>query len=367
MLSRYFFLVFFLALFLGCSSKGSRIPKSENEVLNSLLHKAPMTTVELDDISVDTVFIKEENILGRINDSSLSTPIVGKVVDLIKIGDSLYVADQQQDCIWVMDRQGTWHRKIGRQGRGPGEFGFLLGMVKNSSYVYTLDKENARIQIYDYQFDLQATFDHVIFGLNGGQITATDSILYLPLSFYEYDKLIEIRQATPPFNQVHVFWPQLIPAGMQPLAYNTYYINANADSKVVVAFQGLPYIFILNSKNRLIHTIYLESARYKELENPSIKPVSRDIREGMRVQAFLQNLYLADDGSIYFQIKLDLFQIVAHETGYHLKKVWHFTHVDPRKRKAFPYGIPFTSMIVNNNIIYLGSIFSEYIYRFPLN
>lgn len=135
-------------------------PQTENRVLNKLLQSTEITTIDLDGIPVDTMLARQENLMGKKYAPSLTFPVaLDRAVDLAKIGDSLYVADGGQQCIWIMDNQGRWVRRIGRAGNGPGEFGGLEGIDGNRDYIFTFDRSNAHVQVYDHQFNLKRSFD----------------------------------------------------------------------------------------------------------------------------------------------------------------------------------------------------------------
>lgn len=61
---------------------------------------------------------------------------------------------------------------------------------------------------------------------------------------------------------------------------------------------------------------------------------------------------------------MNLFKIVPDGNNYTLDKTVHFTFADSDKREETPWGLQPTSLHVQNDILYIGSIFEESIYRF---
>ncbi|MCW9712240.1 6-bladed beta-propeller [Aliifodinibius salicampi] len=362
--------IYLLVLFItGCSFISDKTPQTENSVLNKLLQSAEITTINLDEIPVDTVLAQEENTMGKTRLPSLTSPAtLDRPVDLAKIGDSLYVADGGQQCIWVMDNQGKWIRRIGRTGNGPGEFSGLEGIDGNSDYIFTFDKNNARIQVYDHQFNMKSSFERAAIS-SGREIVVNDHAIYMLADYTEQNNLIGKLKATPPFDTIGSFLSPIIPYGRQPLAYNNYVIAANNDNQVAMAFVGLPYLFILDSNQQVDQILYLESSLWEEIkkENPSVKPVEYASRENGRVVYYILHLYLSDNGSIYLRTQ-DAFYILGIENGsYRLKEAIEFvTNEKIVPGRSGSIRVPSKSMYVKGDTIYFASGFTEYIYRFPV-
>lgn len=118
----------------SCTPGSSSIPKTGNKTLDSLLTSVPATIINLKNKPVDTLFAKKKNFWGTRSADSLHTTLTvfGSVVGMVKIGSRLYVADQRRHCIWVINSRGAVIQKIGRKGKGPGEFIRLTGIIKIS-------------------------------------------------------------------------------------------------------------------------------------------------------------------------------------------------------------------------------------------
>ena len=356
-------------LITGCSSKSGTIPQTENPVLNKLLQSTEITTIDLDAIPVDTVLAGEENIMGKARVSSLASPtVLDRAVDLARIGDSLYVADGGQQCIWVMDKQGRWVRRIGRAGNGPGEFGGLEGIDGNRDYIFTFDRSNARVQVYDHQFNLKRSFDRTAISSNRG-IAITEHAIYLQADYTEQNNLIEKIKAAPPFDTIDLFGTPVIPYGRQPLGFNNYIIAVSNDNRVAMAFAGLPYVFILDSNQQVDHILYLESSLWEEIknENPSVKPVKKASIENLRVRYYIHHLHLTESGELYLRTQ-DAFYILREEDGsYRLKRAKRFVTKEKIVRdRSAPIRVPSKAMSVKDDTVYFASEFIEYIYRFTL-
>lgn len=351
---------------MGCSNKKSeQIPKTSNELFNRLVQEAPATRIELDKIPVDTINIDEENVLGQESSTSLPSPAyLSGIIGIVKLGDHLYAADHRQDCIWMMDEHGRWTRKIGRKGDGPGEFEILLGITRNSRYVYSTDLGNARINIYDHQFNLNTSLD-IVFPGTQTEIAATDSLLFLPAGFAS-DKLIQVHKASPDFKKVTSILPRIIPLGMEPRGYNIYHIDANDNGQMVFGYLGLPYLFIYDKDLEHIHTLFLQSASHKDLENPPIEPVEAKPGDEFRLVSLFGGTSLMEDGSILVWKGANLYWIDYDNKNYYLKQVMHFTYEVPQQTGDNTRSIHITKMLTDQNTLYISSRFEPYIFRIPV-
>ncbi|GAA5521080.1 6-bladed beta-propeller [Aliifodinibius salicampi] len=372
------FLMACILILSGCTEHAPQIPKTESETLNALLESAPNSIVPLAELPIDTFYAEPEHVMADSSVDSLSpSGRLGRVAGLIKIGDSLYVADGQQNCIWVIDQKGTICRKIGRSGRGPGEYSDLIGLMRNTDHIFTADISNARIQIFDYSFNLQTTFNRVIYGtaLTGTKsMSITDSLLYLSTgAMNPTEDLISFYQAAPPFDSSGSFHPRLIPGGMQPGAYNNYSMDTNSRGEVAVSYTGLPYIFLYDNSHQLYHVIYVKVPEKDLPDNPPLKPVDKPARtasESIGVKGLIGKSFLTENGDLYFSHGSKLYHLSYHsdEKEYQAEWVKFFTYNDPKIREERPYGINVSNFIIDQdeNQVYFGSIFEEYIYRFDL-
>lgn len=361
---------FLPVLIIYCASEPTFIPKTENEVFNQLLQEAPLTILDLDSMPVDTVTLKPVNLLGSKSSSFFSEPVyLGfPVQSIVKIKDSLYVANRQK--IYVMDEEGIWQRSVGRQGRGPGEFAASVKITSNSKFIIALDFWNGRIQVFDHNLNLlfiQNKNLHDSHFLRN--FSLSDNFLYLGLIPDSNDDLISIYRIDDFEHQNETFWPKIIPNSFQPRPYNNIIIDVNNTENIAVTNLGLPYLFLLNPDRSIEQILYFESSYFRELENPSTKPIhvkGNTEQDLPGVRNFIQQMRINDDGTIYFTVRYNLYQIVPIENKYHLKRAWHFVHDDPSITKNSPNSLHITGMLIEDDVLYFVSMSGGYVYRIPL-
>ena len=79
----------------------------------------------------------------------LGEEIVGEIADLTRDAEgNFYLPDWQQHAIWLVDAQGKLIRKIGQEGRGPGELTNPRSVALHDGKVYVLDNDNDRIAVF---------------------------------------------------------------------------------------------------------------------------------------------------------------------------------------------------------------------------
>src|SRR4030043_407179 len=63
---------------------------------------------------------------------------------------NIYVLDKKECLVYVFNKEGTFLRKIGSRGNGPGEFGRPISIFVDSvNKKYVLDGLNRRIEVFD--------------------------------------------------------------------------------------------------------------------------------------------------------------------------------------------------------------------------
>lgn len=278
---RYILISVFSIFLLSCSQEQPTIPKTENETLNKFLETVPLTSlIPIGSTPVDTVFADRTNMITpRIDESQT---ILGRVSGLTSFNDSLYIADQQNATIWKVNDRGNI-QTIGRGGNGPGEFEMLMGIEHNSSSIFSV--EPSKIQRFSREMTYENEISQVVYG---EKLAASDSYLFIPLNPYTNEQLIQVREATYPFDEVARMMQPIIPPGYQPAAFNSVEIAANKSGHFVAAYNGLPYLFLFDSEFNIEKILYFQFSEGKSPDNPSPEPVNSS--ESMRVSAFIANL-----------------------------------------------------------------------------
>ncbi len=84
--------------------------------------------------------------------------MLGLVTGVAAHGDRIYVADAQVPAIRIYDRSGSFIDNLGREGSGPGEYRYPMGVGTDADgRVYTMDMMTGRLLMYSREGEPLAT------------------------------------------------------------------------------------------------------------------------------------------------------------------------------------------------------------------
>lgn len=135
------FFYIFTFLFIGCTSKKAEILKHD--------------IIEFDVKIPDDLHVKRQINISSIADSisyiSLETSpncLISEIKEVQQNSDKLFIRSKNGE-LFCFSKSGKFLNKIGRKGKGPKEYYFLLDYVISDSFVYILDYSQ-RIALYDH-------------------------------------------------------------------------------------------------------------------------------------------------------------------------------------------------------------------------
>ncbi|NGP89374.1 6-bladed beta-propeller [Fodinibius halophilus] len=113
---------------------------------------------------VESTELKNYETLVDLEENKLATPVI------IRHGSdsTFFVYDVRQQQVLKMDKKGTIINKIGRTGRGPGEYLFVNNMFVREQHLYIIDIVQFMIHKYDMEGNFVSSFN---FGEIAGQPT----------------------------------------------------------------------------------------------------------------------------------------------------------------------------------------------------
>lgn len=360
------FTCFFILILLGCATKRSRkIPETSNQFLSRYLTEAPTTILSMDNLAIDTLHIRAKDILGQKHAPSLSdSAFIGGITGMVKIENRLYVADNKRECLWmVKSNDGRLIRKIGRKGKGPGEFVSLQGIYKNSRRVFTIDMGTARINVYDQQLRYKTSFSNEFSGLQMG-MAVTDSLLFLPTG-YSRDSLFRLRRAVAPFTKLTYILPKIVGQNIELRNYNLYNIDSDQKGGFVFGFAGLPYLLIYNKQLEHVHTLWLRLDRDKDRELIPLEPTINKEGNKYKTLAFFSGIFLMNNGAMIMLRNGNLYFISYLNHKYRLSRILYLKWQDPRLKEGRPHHLYVSNVLVDHDTLYASSIFSPFIFRIP--
>ncbi|MBI5342023.1 MAG: NHL repeat-containing protein [Deltaproteobacteria bacterium] len=209
-------------------------------------------------------------------------------VDVVQDRDeNVYVVDQGNNRVQVLDRRGNFVREWGGRGFSPGAFDHPVAIIadKDTGNLFVVDKQNHRIQKFDTKGKLLLTIGRL--GSSKGDLNAPmDVALDKKGSIYVADTGNNRIQKFDPSGKFVAEWGRFARRGM----------GAELVNPVSVAYseEGYGYIYVLNSpecrvlKYELDGTLAAEWPMHKKGEGALCGP-SR-----IRIEPRKYTVYIAD-------------------------------------------------------------------------
>ncbi len=328
---------FIYALLSSCSTDEVNVaPVTESESLNNFLSEAPISFVNLNVAKVDTILVLSENFH---NDSFVNESLfVGRPIKLLAFNEHIITIEFSSTNVVVSDTLGTPLQRIGRDGRGPGEFVRPTEIVTDGNFLYIYDDGLKRFSKFNADYRLIDSFDFTEM-IGYQQITRMSNRFLVHLNYRasgihapNYEKLMNVREISNLDSVYFESMPRIVPSGMQPSAYNNAIFSINNDNKIVSAYPGLPYIFVYED---FIHTqtIVLESDAMRAISNPSLRPVAEADMDRGRVAGILRTLHLLPNGDILLSNSRALYHFRKTVNGdYELHRKYIFIKEDDGER-----------------------------------
>ncbi len=183
--------LFFLS-FMACQSEQTTFTRIEDSpVIDRLLDSAPHFVVNTETPTERWVAVTQ---LGIPKDSL----ILGRPGHMIAVGDSIYISEDSGHNIFAVGNDGYLNRKIGRQGKAPGEFNFIMDIGYNGSYIFV--REPNGVQIFTENFEYANSF---LTNMNTGlQFRSSVSADYMFLECIGIDWLVCPYSTSPPHARI---------------------------------------------------------------------------------------------------------------------------------------------------------------------
>ncbi len=353
-----------VVLLCGCSR--DEVIVTESKTLNTMLKQAPLERVDLDQHPIDTVYA--ERFIHFNSPALLQQEVfISNPVSLVHTDRFFYVITRHAPFIVQFDRKGNLVTKISREGRGPNEFDIITNVAKNNHYIFITDGGNARINVYDHAMDYQRSFSspnveltlisHYI------ELPATDEYMLLKTT-READNLISLVGTDSNQRRIRTFFPRLIPPGQQPQAVNNFLADISDDKIMVVAYVGLPYLFLFDDTLRHNYTIVLETEKFAG-HIPSLDPET-DVGQERGVRVITTNITWIESNYLMV-VNSNIITILKKDrASFSIQGRYKLEYEDPEVAAEHDYGVLIRIIDLDEQFMYLTSSFDDGVYRFPL-
>lgn len=311
----YVSLIFLTFLFISCNKKkednnsdlriGQHIQKLEPYLTNNLY------TLSLD--TMDKIIEVNPDIESTILIDSL---MIADLSDIELDKNFIYLADEKNHHIISYDIEKNKISTIGQEGRGPGDLNKPTEIRINSKNIFVYETGNARIQIFNKNFEPISEIAFRI--LFSGGITSFDvneNSLFAPFSLLSGgENVIQVYEFADdePFNRVFGFMPKLtmINVKEENLGVNLTKIRADLKKELLyISYHGLPYIFIFDNDLKHIKTLKLTGDYVEDFYKKRPDKLNSQSFSGRNVVRSFIKSFDINDKKLYVIIKGDLFLI----------------------------------------------------------
>ena len=345
-------ILFLLVSFTACQNGETTLTRFEDSpVIDSLLDSAPHFVVNTD---IEPERWTATTRLGIPTDSLF----LGGPSNMISVGDSIYISERYRNNIFAVGNDGYLSRKIGAQGKAPGEFDLILGIDYDGSHIFVKDSE--RVQIFTENFEYVGSFFNPA---TASQRQFSVSPDYIFLECLGLDWLICPYRKLPPYSWIESvkLLPVLDLDGRSGENGNLLTVSPGGD-RTAVAYAGLPYIFVYDDQFRHLKTIRFEGKRVRDFE-PAVGPpdgspggMEPGTRSFMITIKFLNSRYLIVNSTGNYVDVLDL-----SENDYEMvAKVIFTTFNDTEKINPRDF-------LLHGDHLYVSSPWEEYIYGYEFD
>ena len=231
----------------GCGSEAHPEHSSGHDALDRFLADIPTQVVDLDCCAAEIALPL------RVVGSDGRDPFLGAAKSVDIEGDSLLLADYRQNVVvWAHRDDAHLARAFGRPGRGPGEFGRVESAVVEAGHLFVADPEAGGIHAFgpDGAFLETLRVETPLWysvAAGGGMLAHGGS-----------EALVDVRAAEPPFAISGSLLPRLDGIPHSPV------LSVSDQGEMVVAYYGLPVLFVVDRDLTIRRAISLKSAAFEQ-------------------------------------------------------------------------------------------------------
>ena len=334
----------------ACQNGETTLTRFEDSpVIDSLLESAPHFVVDTD--------IKPERWIAT---TRLGTPtdslFLGRPGNMISVGDSIYISESYGHNIFAVGDDGYLSRKIGTQGKAPGEFNHIMGIDYDGSHIFVKDFD--RMQIFTEKFEYVGSFPEFTTGFQQRFSVSPD---YIFLECIGIDWLICPYSKLPPYPWIESvkLLPVLDIDGRSGENGNIVRVSPEGN-RIAVAYIGLPYIFVYDDQFRHLKTIRFEGKHVRDFEpavghpDGSLAGIEPGTRGFIGTMKFLNSRYLIVNSEDNYVLDLS-------ENDYEIAaKVIFSTFYDTEKINPEDF-------ILHGDHLYVSSPWVEYVYGYDFD
>ncbi|MFO7846441.1 MAG: hypothetical protein R6V27_07760 [Balneolaceae bacterium] len=276
----------------------SAVPETESEVLNELLSAAPLSRIELNIDSGDTLLASkiQMTLPSRRSDEMLDS---FRSTQIKVFGDYLVAMDFLTDNIAVFRKSGGFVRYLNRN-----ELSQAASLMSDGESLFVYDYGNKQLHRYngDLSFEESVSFSAPYYAQ--GSVSANRNHLVLQNEAATgfrvgetQDSLLAVMDINQPDQTLFKALPRIVPSGKHPGGFNNLIFSINERSEIAAAYPALPYLFLYRNFEH-VQTVVLQAADFETVDNPPLTPFQPVAGEAVQIQNLIDEVLLTESGNI---------------------------------------------------------------------
>ena len=326
--------------------------------IKDFINEVEVSEINLDEMKADT--LRPVQIIGEeeLNKNKNKIFLIS-AVDCAIARDSIYIVDLRQKCVVVADKNGKLVRRIGREGKGPGEFMLPTCIANNQNYFAISDAQQWTTSIYDNRFNFLRT-------VKSGDRTTDKNIgfsekyLYCKTSLFRKETNLDVfslGKKSLGKLVTTIKFPMLVKPQQKDTPMNASTFAVNDSGYIFYSYIGMPWLFIYNPIHKHIASIKF-NADFIVKSLKSIK-IPRGKQSNFALKQVIKSIYVQ---------KKDIF--ILFNTEYLLKFTLNSSN-KPVNEKLFKLLLiganekkTIKKITIENKNIFASSWFSPFIIKY---
>lgn len=272
----------------------------------------PLLSNNLQTITIDNI----EKTVIDINHNVDSTVMIDStlIADLSDVDlndDYIYFVDKKNHKLIRYNIKTKMIEQVGQAGRGPGDFNEPSEVRINGQYIFVYEEGNARVQIFDKKLEYVSEISvRTTFSGKVSFFDVNDNSLFISSPVSSSDEhVVQVYEFDRPINRVFGFMPRSVAVGEENIAINIMNIRIDAEDRIYVSYNGLPYIFIFDKMLNKINSLILRGDYVDDFYNfiPD-RLNSQSLKNRDNVRSLIRSFDILDD-KLFILIQGDLFVI----------------------------------------------------------
>ena len=326
--------------------------------IKDFINEVEVSEINLDEMKADT--LRPVQIIGdkELNKNKNKIFLIS-AVDCAIARDSIYIVDLRQKCVVVADKNGKLVRRIGREGKGPGEFMLPTCIANNQNYFAISDAQQWQISIFDNKFKFlkmvkssNRTFDR--------SIDINQKYLYCKTFLFRKETNLDVFSLDK--NSLGklvttIKFPMLVKPQQKDTPMNASTFAVNDSGYIFYSYIGMPWLFIYNPMDKHIASIKFNAdfivKSLKSIKIPRGKQSNFLLKKViLSLSAQMKDIFILFDSNYVLKFTLDNFNKPVNEKLFKLG--------DEKREPTI------NSIKVKNNSI-LASGFNPFVLKYQIN